>query len=131
MKDALAAIVKGKRDVVGPTIFAPWVIPENPGGKKWGQGCLLDAPRQGVVHTFVYDIAGVEDVTLVLRAGGKETRHKMTDHGPYPTQTGAEIIANYYTCELPEGAGDVRYYIEATDKAGNKARGALERVYLA
>jgi hypothetical protein len=131
MKDDLETIVKKKRDTVGPTIFAPWVIPENPGGKKWGQGCLLDAPRQGVVHTFVYDIAGLDDVTLVLRSGGNETRMKMTDHGPYPTETGAAIVANYFTCDLPEGAGDVRYYIEATDKAGNKARGALERVYLA
>jgi hypothetical protein len=38
----------GRRwDRTGPTIFPPWVTPENPGGKRWGQGCLLDAPRQG------------------------------------------------------------------------------------
>ncbi|HRY16717.1 MAG TPA: glycosyl hydrolase family 57, partial [Candidatus Competibacteraceae bacterium] len=70
-------------------------------------------------------------VTLVLRNAQGETRLAMTDNGPYPTQTGAAITGNYYTAQLPVGAGDVRYYIEAEDSKGNVARGALERVYLA
>jgi hypothetical protein len=107
------------------------VTPENPGGKRWGQGCLLDAPREGTVHTFVYDISGLKRVTLVLRDANGETRLAMTDHGLYPTQTSAAITANYYTAQLPVGAGDVRYYIEAEDAKGNVSRGALERVYLA
>ena len=70
-------------------------------------------------------------MTLVLRAATGETHLAMTDNGPYPSQTGANIVANYYTAKLPIGAGDVRYYIEAEDNKGNVSRGALERVYLA
>jgi hypothetical protein len=32
---------------------------------------------------------------------------------------------------LPEGLGDIRYWIEAVDGNGNIGRSALERVYLA
>jgi len=118
-------------DRTGPTIFAPWVTPENPGGKKWGQGCLLDAPREGTVHTFVYDVSGLKRVDLVLRTEGGETRIAMHDRGIYPSETGPRVTANYFTAELPVGAGDVRYYIEAEDGKGNVARGSLERVFLA
>jgi hypothetical protein len=128
---AVAALIAEGRDRTGPTIFAPWVTPENPGGKRWGQGCLLDAPREGVVHTFVYDISGLKRVTLVLRTGGTETRQAMDDHGAYPSQTGASLTAHYYTARLPVGAGGVRYFIEAEDGRGNLATSALERVYLA
>ncbi len=118
-------------DLTGPTIFAPWVTPENPGGKRWGQGCLLDAPPQGTVHTFIYDISGLKRVGLVLRTATGEQTLAMTDRGPYPCQTGAMVTGTYFTCDLPIGAGDVRYYIEAEDTAGNVSRSALERVFLA
>jgi hypothetical protein len=131
VKSEVDALLSAGKDRTGPTIFAPWVTPENPGGKRWGQGCLLDAPREGTVHTFVHDISGLKRVTLVLRAATGETRMAMTDNGPYPSQTGAAIIAHYFTAKLPVGAGDVRYYIEAEDGKGNVSRGALERVYLA
>ncbi len=131
VKSAVDAVLAAGRDHTGPTIFAPWITPENPGGKRWGQGCLLDAPREGTVHSFVYDITGLKRVTLVIRAASGESRIEMHDNGPYPSQTGAVITANYFTAPLPVGAGDVRYYIEAEDNKGNIERGALERVYLA
>ena len=131
IKDALDTLVAKGKDKTGPTIFAPWVTPENPGGKKWGQGCLEDARREGVVHTFVHDIAGLKRVNLVLRAATGETRLEMEDHGPYPSQTGAAVVASYHTARLPVGAGDIRYFVEAEDNRGNVSRSALERVYLA
>jgi hypothetical protein len=131
VKSEVDALLAAGKDRTGPTIFAPWVTPENPGGKRWGQGCLLDAPREGTVHTFVHDISGLKRVTLVLRAATGETSIPMTDNGPYPSQTGAAIVAHYFTAKLPVGAGDVRYYIEAEDGKGNVSRSALERVYLA
>ncbi|TVR59978.1 MAG: glycosyl hydrolase family 57 [Candidatus Competibacteraceae bacterium] len=131
VKSEVDALLAAGKDRTGPTIFPPWVTPENPGGKRWGQGCLLDAPREGTVHTFVHDISGLKRVTLVLRAATGESRIPMTDNGPYPSQTGAAITAQYFTAKLPVGAGDVRYYLEAEDGKGNIARGALERVYLA
>ncbi|MEE4378478.1 MAG: glycosyl hydrolase family 57 [Candidatus Competibacteraceae bacterium] len=130
-KGAVDKIVATGRDKTGPTIFAPWVIPENPGAKKWGQGCLEDAPREGVVHSFVHDISGLKRVVLVLRTAQGETTLAMDDQGPYPSQTGAQLVANYFTARLPVGAGDVRYFIEAEDNKGNISRSALERVYLA
>lgn len=128
---ALEGVKGAVRDRTGPTIFAPWVTPENPGGKCWGQGCLRDAPRTATLHTFVHDVSGLKRVDLVLRTGAGETRVKMRNHGPYPSQTGAQVSADYYTAELPVGAGEVRYYVEAEDTCGNVAKGALERIYLA
>ena len=86
LKAEVDGVVSGGKDKTGPTIFAPWVTPENPGGKKWGQGCLEDAAAEGVVHTFVYDIAGLKRVNLVLRVGKKEKTLKMKDNGPYPSR---------------------------------------------
>ncbi len=128
---AVDGLVAAGRDRTGPTIFPPWVTPENPGGKCWGNGCLLDAPRQGTVHTFVSDASGLKSVDLVLRSGVGEQRLPMQYRGPYPSQTGVVMTAYYYTAELPVGAGDVRYYIEARDARGNVSRGSLERIFLA
>ena len=70
-------------------------------------------------------------VSLVLRTDAGERSMAMTDHGPYPSETGAQITGSLFTADLPVGAGDVRYYIEAEDKAGNVGRSALERVFMA
>ncbi len=118
-------------DRLGPTIFAPWVTPENPGGKQWGQGCLREAPREGTVHTFIYDITGLKRVHLILRTANGEQILKMRDRGPYPSQTSPAITAHHFTVDLPIGIGDVRYFIEAEDGRGNVSRSALERIYLA
>lgn len=131
LKTQLDGILATGADGSGPTIFAPWVTPENPGGKRWGQGCLEDAPQEGVVHTFVHDIAGLKRVTLTLRTGQGEKTMDMKNHGAYPSQTNAKTKADYYTAQLPVGAGDIRYFIEAEDRQGNVSRSALERVYLA
>jgi hypothetical protein len=119
------------RDRTGPTVFPPWVTPENPGGKQWGQGGLMDAPREARVHSFVYDLSGLARVTLRLRSDQGEQTLTMHDNGPYPCRTGARVTANYYTADLPIGLGDVRYFIEAEDRRGNVTRGALERIFLA
>jgi hypothetical protein len=84
-----------------------------------------------VVHTFVADISGLKSVELVLRLPGGEKRLAMHNYGPYPSQTGARTTADYLTVELPVGAGEVRYFIEAEDQRGNVTRGTLERIYLA
>ncbi len=131
IKGEIDALLAAGRDLTGPTIFAPWITPENPGGKRWGQGCLLDAPREGTIHTFIHDISGLKRVTLTLRTATGETKLPMENRGPYPSQTGAAVTAVYYTAQLPVGAGDVRYFIEAEDSKGNVSRSALERVYLA
>jgi len=119
-----------RADCTAPTIFPPWVTPENPGGKTWGNGGLVDAPRQGTVHTFVHDVCGLAAVELVVRHAGGEDTWVMLDHGPYPCQTGAKLSARYFTLPLPMGLGDVRYFVRARDQRGNEATGSLERIYL-
>ncbi|MCH9699164.1 MAG: glycosyl hydrolase family 57 [Gammaproteobacteria bacterium] len=127
----VADLLKQHNDQTAPTIFSPWVTPENPGGKRWGQGCLNDADREATVHSFVHDVSGLKHVVLVLKTANGEHRIDMRDLGPYPSQTGASLSANYYTAQLPVGTGDVRYYIEAVDQLNNTARSSLERIYLA
>ncbi|MEE9411504.1 MAG: glycosyl hydrolase family 57, partial [Methylococcales bacterium] len=131
LQQVLRSITASKSDRTAPTIFAPWVTPENPGGKRWGQGCLNDADRQATVHSFVYDVSGIKRLTLVLRTESGETNLPMQNHGPYPCQTGSKISADYCTALLPVGTGDVRFFIEAEDHCGNCARSALERIFLA
>ena len=132
LSQSVQGLLATGRDRTPPTIFAPWVTPENPGGKKWGQGCLLDAPREGVVHTFISDISGRRPRHPGV-AGRRPRRAacRWTTVAHIPHETGAAITANYYTAALPVGAGDVRYFIEAEDGRGSVARSALERIYLA
>ena len=130
LHSVVSDLTGARKDQTPPTIFAPWVTPENPGGQRWGQGCLQQAPREATLHTFIHDISGLKSVTLVLRSDAGETRLPMKNHGPYPSQTGAMISADYCTATLPVGAGDVRYFIEAEDTCKNLARSALERIYL-
>lgn len=120
-----------QNDQTGPTIFAPWPMPENPGGKMWGEhGSIVDAPREGRIHTFVYDVSGLKTVSLVLRTASGGTRLLPSQQHPYPCHTGAKCTAEHVTFDLPVGVGDCRYVIEATDNRGNTSRTALERVYL-
>ncbi|WPL18562.1 Glycosyl hydrolase family 57 [Thiorhodovibrio winogradskyi] len=121
-------------DKTGPTLFPPWVTPENPGGQQWRPNGLEPAPREATVHCFAYDLSGIARMTLHLRpASGdqsSEQRIEMTDHGPYPCETGARVTAHYFTAELPPGLGDIRYFLVAEDNNGNPSRGALERIFL-
>jgi len=131
IKGRLDKIISEGKDKTGPVIFPPWVTPENPGGKAWGQGCLKDAGKTGTVRTFIYDVSGLSKVELVLRTSGKkETRITMTG-GTYPSRTSPSVTGEYYTVEMPAGIGDVRYYIEAVDKKGNISVSSLERIFLA
>jgi hypothetical protein len=77
-------------------------------------------PRQGVAHTFVADVSGLKRVELVLRTPAGESRLAMRNQGLYPSQTGARVTADYFTADLPVGAGDVRYFIEAEDQRGQR-----------
>ncbi len=127
----LDAVVATGQDRTGPTIFPPWVLPENPGGQQWGHGGLQPAPHEGVVHTFVHDVSGLKRVVLKLRRDGREEVLPMHDAGAYPCRTGARASAHLFTGRLPAGAGDVRYVIEAEDQRGNTCRSSLERLFLA
>ncbi|HMP74302.1 MAG TPA: glycosyl hydrolase family 57 [Kiritimatiellia bacterium] len=117
-------------DRTGPTIFPPWVLPENPGGQMWGQGGLIPAPREAVLHCFVADVSGVGSVRLVGNTEQGELTLLLKDNGPYPSATGPGMTARLFTVDLPPGAGLLTYCLEADDEAGNTTRSSLERIYL-
>ncbi|HMP77098.1 MAG TPA: glycosyl hydrolase family 57 [Kiritimatiellia bacterium] len=131
IRGELDALLQAGRETTGPAIFPPWVLPENPGGKTWGSGGLWDAGRAATLHTFIHDISGLRSARLVLRAGGKESTLPLQDRGAYPSRTSPAAVAHLFTCVLPEGAGDVRYFVEAEDSRGNKSRSSLDRIFLA
>lgn len=129
----LHEIVDSNRDKTGPTIFVPWVRPANPGGKDWGQGCLVDAPPEALFRTFIYDASGVERVTLHYYNpdDGAEHQMPMDSAGPYPSHTSPTVIGSQYTAILPAGTGNIRYYVEAVDRQGNTSYSPVGRIYIA
>ncbi len=130
--DILGALVDRAEqwDVTGPTIFPPWTDPAHPGGKAFGNNCLVDATRAATLHTLIADVAGVSSASVVLRSARGEERLALRDLGAYPCRTGARRTAHHFVAELPVDRGDVRYFIEAVDGRGNLSQGSLERLFL-
>jgi hypothetical protein len=117
-------------DPLGPTIFPPWLTPANPGGLKWGQGGLVPAAREAILHALIADITGVRSACVVLRSSGEERRIPLQDLGPYPSRTHARSTAHHFTVQLPTGMGSVRYFVEAIDNRGNRSRGPVDHIHL-
>jgi hypothetical protein len=126
-------VFSAKKDVTGPTIFVPWVRPANPGGKDWGQGGLIDAAPNAIVRTFVYDITGINTVTLHYQNVETEKKHQITmkGGGAYPSITNPAVIATQYQATLPAGTGNIRYYVEAEDTQGNTSHSPVGRIFIA
>lgn len=119
-----------RRDGLGPTIFPPWTLPSNPGGKAWGSGGLVDAPRQATLFTLIDDVCGVKSAEVVLISESGRQCLPLRNRGAYPTRTGALRSASFFSLEMPVGLGFVRYFIEAIDGRGNRSRSSVERVFL-
>lgn len=117
-------------DSNGPSIFAPWITPENPGGLTWGNNCLVEADKTAKVNTFIYDINGIKEVTLTLVYNNKKETFIMKNDGDYPCHSGASHTSTYYTLDLPPSLGHCEYYITATDHKENQSTSALERIYI-
>ena len=90
----------------------------------------MDAPRQAILHTLIDDISGIDSAVVVIRAHSGERRLPLLDRGTYPCRTGASRTAHHYSVMLPEALGCVRYFVEATDRHGNRSRGSVEDIFL-
>lgn len=130
IKNDIDRLVISSKDYTGPTIFPPWITPENPGGLTWGQGSLKKADKKATIHTFIYDISGINRAELILRSSQGEKRLSMFSHGTYPSRTDPFVTAEYFIIELQPSIGEISYYIEATDKKGNVSHSSLERLFL-
>ncbi len=120
-----------RQDRTGPTIFPAWVLPANPGGQRWSQQGLAQAPRDGVLYTLVGDISQVKSVEVILRHASGETKLALENCGPYPSRTNACRTAQLFRVGLPPSLGNVRYYLKAVDALGNSSVSSLERIHLA
>ncbi len=106
------------------------MIPANPGGQRWSNQGLSDAPRTAVLYTLVADLSQVRSVEVVLRHSAGELQLQLADCGAYQSRTNASRSAHLFRIQLPEGLGDVRYYLRAVDGLCNESLGSLERIYL-
>lgn len=130
-QSAISTVTSGRRDRTGPTIFMPWVRPANPGGKDWGPGGLVDAASDATVRTFIYDISGITKVTLhYSEVGGTSKQVEMESSGNYPSRTHPTATATHYQTIIRQGAGNLRYFIEAVDGCGNISYSPVGRIYL-
>ena len=125
-----AILRASSRDQTGPTIFPPWLRPANPGGQRFTQQGLADAPRTGTLYTLVADISEVQSVEVIVRHSAGELNLQLVDCGTYPSRTRATRTAHLFRVDLPEGLGDIRYYLRAVDGLRNVSTSSLERVFL-
>ncbi|MGA9116820.1 MAG: hypothetical protein WB626_08600 [Bacteroidota bacterium] len=143
------AVTGGGPDLPPPTIYSPQREPYNPGATEWG----INQSSDFTVWTYVYDLAGLQRVTLKFRtdldgvnsasnvhnetyAGGSDvtawTEAAMTGT-VIPSQTNPQPIvkANEYAARI-SGLLNVLadYYVEAVDSNGNTARSPILHVWV-
>jgi hypothetical protein len=107
------------------------VLPANPGGLGWSHQGLQPTTRASILQTLVGDICEVQSVEAVIKRDVDDWVIPLIDCGPYPSRTGPRRIAHSFKCELPIGAGSIRYFLRAIDTRGNLSRSSLERIHLA
>lgn len=139
---AMKVLGNGFEDTIPPTIYQPQRKPYNPGGMQWGS---TPEPTDFEVWSYVYDISGLKNVTLYYSVAegqftptleAREQRNwtslEMTGK-VVPSQTNPKpvIKAQEYSAKIVGvQKALVSYYIEATDKKGNKATSPMLFVYV-
>ena len=143
------AVVSGGTDLTGPTIFLPQREPYNPGGTEWG----VSQPADFTVWTFVFDVSGLDSVSLRVRVDLDGTDPPGDDDnetyagGPGVgawnalPMTASDMASR--TDPLPlyrahryearvTGQSDVLldYYVEAVDTHGNVSRSPIRHVWV-
>ncbi len=141
-------VAESGQDLTGPSIFLPQRTPYNPGEVEWdGSGVM---PSDFEVWTYVYDLSGLESVTLRYRTSANQdvTQDNLTYTGgpstgswnsvdmegtftesitnPVPTHKAKEFRASV------EGYENVLidYYVEAIDNQGNQSRSIIQHVWV-
>jgi hypothetical protein len=145
-------VIAGQADGFAPTIFLPQREPYNPGGFEWNS---TPESSDFEVWTYVYDVAGVSNVTLKWRtdgdgqnpiasiqnetyAGGAEVgawnsaAMNVTTEAPRPANILAPTHRAARYAAMINGQQNVLidYYVEATDGHGNIAKSDIQHVYV-
>ena len=138
-----------------PTVFLPQRHPWNPGGTnfgvQYGYKLTVDTNSDFWVWTYAYDVSGITNVTLFLRADGTNPpaadQFKTYAGGPLTgTWAGSNMtcravtpilgvtpqyIADYYYAKVSGITNAfVDYYVSASDSLGNVCKSPIQHVYV-
>jgi hypothetical protein len=144
-------VISGQGDSTPPTIFHPQREPYNPGGYEWGTST---EPSDFEVWTYVYDVSGLDGVTLYWRVdndgtnplssiqnetyagGGEVGAWQAVAMSSSDVAPPAGILTPTYRAlrygAMIAGQQDVLidYYVEALDNSGNLQRSDIQHVYV-
>jgi MYXO-CTERM domain-containing protein len=101
IKLAKEALGSSKTDKTGPTVFTPQRYPDNPGTKNFGPLYgykIKDLPPDTWFWTFVYDTAGVKDVSLLYRVDSDGKNDLLTDHNE--TYSGGAGVGKWFSLPM-------------------------------
>jgi hypothetical protein len=137
-------VISTGQDTTPPTIFMPQREPYNPGGIEWG---TTNEASDFDVYTYVYDVSGLNDVSLYYRvtpkgkvgaanqvySGGTWT-HLAMQKGSLPTSK-TDPVPKYRADEYRVkvvGVSDalVDYYVTAIDGKGITEQSPIQHVYV-
>lgn len=143
------SVITTGTDLTPPTIYTPQREPYNPGATEWG----ITQPGDFTVWSYVFDLSGLQAVTLRYRTDLDGTNSNTTNHNEtytggsdvtgwtditmsglaIPSQTNPQPLfkAKEYSAEVT-GLNNilVDYYIEAVDSNGNIARSPIMHVWV-
>jgi hypothetical protein len=118
-------------DKLPPTVFGPHRQPFNPGAFE---SRVDPEPNDVRFWAYVYDVSGLEKVLLHYRQKGvkewqnqeMKARYVPSKTVPRPIVKAHEYSATLYGQEKVE----LEYFIEALDKAGNRVKTHVRKVYV-
>ncbi|MFV1884311.1 MAG: T9SS type A sorting domain-containing protein [Balneola sp.] len=141
-------VLSAESDITPPTIFKPQREPYNPGGVEW----TIAQDNDFKVWTYVFDVNGLETVTLNYRAvsetdfaSSKTTMFSQISESDTSWKsiemTGKQIVsktniapsykAEEFTAQI-NGYNNtyIEYYVESEDTKGNTARSLIQAVWV-
>ncbi len=143
-------------DTTPPTVFLPQRHPWNPGGVnfgvQYGYKTVTEPNSDFWIWTYAYDVSGITNVTLWLRANGTNPptsdQFKTYAGGPLagawqasnmtqritPNSSGytPQYQADYYYSQVTTISNAfVDYYVSVTDSYGNTQKSPIQHVWVA
>ncbi|MCF8242577.1 MAG: T9SS type A sorting domain-containing protein [Melioribacteraceae bacterium] len=142
-------VYTGGEEEVPPTIFMPQREPYNPGGTEWG----ISQSSDFKIWTYVYDVSGLQSVTLKYRLDNDGVNSLLSDHnetysggsdvGDWVELNMAGIEITSQTNPMPlvkaeefsaqitgQNNSLIDYYVEAVDSYGNISKSPINHVWI-
>ncbi|MEW6555822.1 MAG: Ig-like domain-containing protein [Elusimicrobiota bacterium] len=129
-------------DIIAPTIYIPQREPYNPGGTEWG----VLKPSTFTVWTYIYDLSGLNSVSLKYRVdadGVRDGANDLYSGGTWnsltmtgttePSNTNPQPMykAQKFSADIIGQSNKlIDYYVEATDTKGNLSKSPIIHVWV-